>query len=190
MDSKITFGNKPRSQKARAGFGLVDFMVAMALSAIILAVVGSLTVYTARSFAAIVNYVDLDQKSQSALDQMTRDIRQVNALASTNYTATTKSMTFTDYDLGTLTFSYDATARTLSRIKNGGTPKVLLTECDNMIFGIYQRNPVGGSYDQYPAGSPASCKLIQVSWTCSRKIFGAKKNTESVQTAKIVIRKA
>jgi hypothetical protein len=31
--------------------------------------------------------------------------------------------------------------------------------------------------------------LIEVSWICSRQIFGKKVNTESVQTAKIVIRK-
>jgi hypothetical protein len=30
--------------------------------------------------------------------------------------------------------------------------------------------------------------MIDVSWKCSREILGAKINTESVQTAKIVIR--
>ena len=34
-----------------------------------------------------------------------------------------------------------------------------------------------------------SCKLVQLHWICSRKIFGAKVNTESVQSAKVVIRK-
>jgi hypothetical protein len=31
-------------------------------------------------------------------------------------------------------------------------------------------------------------KLVDVSWLCSRKILGRKVNTESVQTAKIVMR--
>ena len=34
-----------------------------------------------------------------------------------------------------------------------------------------------------------NCKLIAVSWVCSRTILGSKMNTESVQTAKIIIRK-
>ena len=52
-----------------------------------------------------------------------------------------------------------------------------------------QRNPVGGSYDIYPAATAATAKVINVSWMCSRKIFGIKEDTESVQTARIVIRK-
>lgn len=162
-------------------------MVAMALSAIILAVVGSLTVFTARSFAAIANYVDLDQKSQAALDELTRDIRQVNSLFSYTTNGASATLVFIDYDGQKLQFDYDANRRELRRSK-GGPSKIMLTECDRLNFGIYQRNPIGGTYDQFPAGSVGTCKLIQVSWTCSRQIFGAKKNTESVQTAKIVIR--
>jgi len=183
-------GIKYLNQRRRAGFGLVDFMVALALSTIILAVIGALSSYTARSFAAVANYVDLDQRSQSALDQMTRDIRQVNGLLSYTVSGTSKTLTFQDSDGLKLWFTYDSAARTLTRGKAGLPLKTLLTECDQLDFGIYQRNPVSGSYDEYPAGTPTTCKLIQVSWTCSRKIFGATVNTESVQTAKIVIRKA
>ena len=38
------------------------------------------------------------------------------------------------------------------------------------------------------SNNPAICKLVSVSWRCSRTILGQKVNTESVQTAKIVIR--
>src|SRR5690349_12875187 len=98
MDSKIMCGIKYLNQRRRAGFGLVDFMVALALSTIILAVIGALSSYTARSFAAVANYVDLDQRSQSALDQMTRDIRQVNGLLSYTVSGTSKTLTFQDSD--------------------------------------------------------------------------------------------
>ncbi|MBI4659259.1 MAG: hypothetical protein HY735_10495, partial [Verrucomicrobia bacterium] len=54
---------------------------------------------------------------------------------------------------------------------------------------IYQRNPIGGTYDQYPTGAASTCKLVQLRWICSRKILGVAKNTESVQSAKVVIRK-
>ena len=65
----------------------------------------------------------------------------------------------------------------------------LLIECDYLHFGIFQRNPVGGTYDQYPAATPATCKLVQLRWLCSRDLIHSKFNTESVQSAKIVIRK-
>jgi hypothetical protein len=60
---------------------------------------------------------------------------------------------------------------------------------DYLTFQIYQRNTVANTYDQFPTGSVGLCKLISVSWICSRTILGSKMNTESVQTAKIVIRK-
>jgi len=68
-------------------------------------------------------------------------------------------------------------ARTLSRSK-GATNKVLLTECDALQFSIFQRNPVGGTYDQYPTATIADTKLVQVTWTCSRMILGSEVNTD------------
>ncbi|MEJ2010407.1 MAG: hypothetical protein P8Z30_20015, partial [Acidobacteriota bacterium] len=71
---------------------------------------------------------------------------------------------------------------------------VLLTNCEYLAFGISQRNP-SNEFCFYPATNtttskldPSLCKLVDVSWKCSREIFGKKVNTESVQTAKIVMR--
>jgi hypothetical protein len=96
---------------------------------------------------------------------------------------------FEDSDGGTLQFLYDPKARTLRRTKNGAASKVLLSNCDQLTFSMYQRNPVGGSYDVYPAATAQTCKLIQLRWTCSRDLLRAGANTESVQSSKIVIRK-
>jgi hypothetical protein len=76
----------------------------------------------------------------------------------------------------------------LTRAKDGVTTD-LLTQCDTLNFNIYQRNTTNGTYDQYPTSVEASnCKVVQVSWTCSRTITGTKLNTETVQSTKIVIR--
>lgn len=177
---------KPTStdRKRAGGFTIVEFMVASAIGLVVLTAMAAFTSYTGRSFTAISNYVDLDRSSRNALDYMTKDIRQTLGLSA----YASNRLDFLDYDGATLSYVYDSGARTLSRSK-GGVSKVLLTECDELTFGIYQRNPVGGTYDQYPTATVADAKLVQVTWTCSRQIFGAKVNTESVQTAKIVIRK-
>lgn len=161
-------------------------LVAFGIGSMLMVVICALSFYSSRSFAAMANYADLDKASRSALDRMTRDVRQVNRLT----VFATNQLTFEDSDLATLRYSYDPGTRKFSRIKNG-VSETLLTECDSLTFSIFQRNPVGGTYDQYPVSNnnPALCKLVQVNWTCSRKIFGQKVNTESVQTAKIVIRK-
>lgn len=164
----------------------MELMVATAISSVVAVGVAAMMFYSGRSFAAIANYVDLDHRSRMALDIMSREIRQANRL--TSYTST--SLTFEDYDGAPLSYTYDPDAKTLTRNKNG-TPdsKPLLEECDFLQFSIYQRNPVAGTYDQYPTATASTCKLVQLNWVCSRKIFGVPKNTESVQSAKVVIRK-
>lgn len=169
----------------------MEMTVTLAVSGIILVALLSFTVYAAKSFAALENYTDLEQKSQNALDTMTRDIRETQYLA--NYgTRTvggqlvTNVLTFVDADNQPLTFNY--TNNVLLRQKNG-VDRTLLTNVDFLTFLIFQRNPMGGSYDQYSTTNAANCKLISVSWVCSRSILGSRLNTESVQTAKIVIRK-
>ena len=180
MDCRAT------STKSRSGFTLTETLIAAGLGSIVLAGVAALTFYSSRSFAAIANYVDLDYRSRITLDKMSQQIRQANRLTA----STSTSLTFEDYDGGTLTYNYDANAKTLTRTKNGLTDsKPLLTECDFLQFLIFQRNPIGGTYDQFTAASAATCKLVQLKWVCSRKIFGSPVNTESVQSAKIVIRK-
>ena len=90
----------------------------------------------------------------------------------------------------TLAYNYDATAATLSRVFGGQTTTLLKEVNPNSLqFLMFQRNPVGGSVDQYPTTDPKLCKVVQMSWICSRNILGKKANTESVQSAKVVIRK-
>lgn len=177
---------KPTStdRSGRRGFTLVETVVSIGIGMIVLAAVATMVSYTGRSFASLVNYVELDRKSRNALDVMTRDIRQTAQLSS----FATNRLVFTDWDAGTLTYAYDSGNRTLTKTK-GGTNTVLLTECDTLAFNIFQRNPIGGTYDQYSTATVTNAKLVQVTWTCSRQIMATRVNTESVQTAKIVIRK-
>ena len=102
------------------------------------------------------------------------------------------SGTGTDGTAYTLTYKYDPAKQTLSRMKvqSGATNTTdLLTSCYYFNFGMFQRNPVNGTYDQYPVANPSTCKLVQLYWICSRNILGKTANTESIESAKVVIRK-
>jgi hypothetical protein len=172
------------TKRAQGGFTFVEFIVASGIGLIAMAALGMLILHTGRSFAAMANYVDLDSNSRHALDTMTRDIRQSESL--TAFSAT--QLTFNYTNGVPLVYTYSPGARTLTRTFQNQS-EVLLTECDELQFSIYQRNPVGGSYDQHPTASYATCKLVQLNWICSRTILGARMNTESVQSAKIVLRR-
>jgi hypothetical protein len=63
-----------------------------------------------------------------------------------------------------------------------------LRGCQDLSFSIFQRNTASGTFDQFPATlTNNAVKLVQLNWTCQRTVFG-RLNTESVQSAKIVIR--
>jgi len=162
---------------------LTEVMVAVAISSIVLAVVAAFAFYSARSFAAIGNYVDLDGASRQAVDVMTKEIRQTKAL----FDYKTNSLTFTDYDDKPLQFNWDPTRRELTRVKDGMST-ILLRECDSLEFHIYQRTPQPGTNSFYAAADASQCKLLDMKWRCSRSLFGRKANTETVQTAQVVIR--
>ena len=155
-----------------------------------------------RSYAALANYVDLDNKSRTALDLMSKEIRQVDCVTN-SATATLPSGTVvtnrivlsgkeTDGTSYTVTYDYNPTSQTLLRTKAGGFypgSKTLLTGCTYLNFGMYQRVPIDGTLNQFNAADYATCKVVQLDWICSRKIFNKSDNTESIQSAKVVIRK-
>ena len=179
MDCKII-----STKDARAAFTLVEVMVASVIGVFVLIAIMTLIFFSTRSFASLTNYLELDQKTQVTLDKMSREIRQVNKL--TAYSAT--NLTFEDYDLGTLQYVYDSQAQTLTRTK-GANSEVLLTGCDSLQFSIFQRTPNTNSFQPVSTTLVANTKVIELTWNCSRTILGSKVNNESMQSAKVVIRK-
>ncbi len=186
------------SSRARraAGLTLLELMVSVALGSLFLAAASSLWLFSSRSFAAMTNYADLDAKSRNALDLMSRDIRQATQVIGFEHKPSTKSLTVTNGGQGTtITYKWSAGPRTLVCQKTGQPDQVYLTECDRWEFELFQRVPQKtGSCVFYPATNTAAaydldlCKLINMSWKCSRTILGSKVNTESVQTAQVVLR--
>ena len=184
MDCKIT-ATKDRRTGANSGTTLVEFMIAIAVGMIAIGALASLSLYSGRTFAGLLNYADLETKSRSALDLLTKEIRQTQFLSAYD----TNQLTFRDLDGVPLVYNYDSTNLTLTRTK-AGTSKVLLTGCESLTFGIFLRTTTNGTFNQYSStAEPTNTKVVQVSWLCKRSIVGTKLNSESVQTAKIVIRR-
>jgi hypothetical protein len=161
---------------------LMDLLFATAIGAILLAVAGTMTVFAARSVLAMTNYTELDRHSRNALDSITRDVRQAASLDSYS----TNQIVLRNLDGSTCTFIYSQGQGTLTRIKDG-VSTVLLENCDRLAFNVSQRNP-SNDFTFFAASSLSTAKLIDVNWKCSREIRGQKVNTESIQTAKIVMR--
>ena len=190
----VDSGARPAAQ---LGLSLIEVMVAASLTLMTLASVASLTLFGARSSLALANYTDLDSKSRYALDVISRELREANAVTDFQTNGTINWLTLTDaIHAATIKLTYNSNQRTVTLAKTGQPLLTALTECDQWRFGMYQRTPwvTATNVIFYPATNSAGaidkslCKLVSLSWKCSRAIMSQKVNTESVQAAQIVLR--
>ena len=162
---------------------MVETLVALLLGAILATVIAAFMVYTARNFAALSNCIDLDQRNQTAIDHMTRSIRQAQRVTA----FATNQVTVLDADGAALTYAYDPAARTLTRSK-GTERTVLLREVDAFAFAMMQRNIIAKTLNNYPTTDVNQCKILGVYWNCSRTILGKKSNVSGGQSTRVAIR--
>lgn len=184
MGSKAMFSTMSfKGARRCAGLTLVELMITLLIAGLVISLAVGLWMSANESFVAQFNYVDLDNAAQLALDRMSQQIRQSIALSNCSPT----QLTLMDSDGVPLTFIYSPTNRTLSRSK-GGTSEILLQGCDSMQFSMFRRTAMSNSDQFYATTNPAVCRIIQIQWNCSRMILGKKMTTESMQTARVVMR--
>jgi hypothetical protein len=174
------------------GMTLLELMVASGIAVLMLAIILGLIVFAARSFVALGNYSTLDQQSRLAADIMSREIRQATAVVGWQQTATARSLTVTNATAGYgIRYSWDSSSRELrARKSTESADELVLAGCDRWDFAMWQRTPQPNQTNVfYAALTPLQCKLVDMSWKCSRSVVSTKLvNTESVQTAQIVLR--
>jgi prepilin-type N-terminal cleavage/methylation domain-containing protein len=195
LDMKLRRSIKDSNALGARGFSLMEMLIVMGLGGIVLAMTLTTFSYSGTSFAAMGNYSDLDRKSRNALDVISREIRNSSSLSSVG--SSPKSLTFTNNTTGkSVTIAYDSTRKILTFAKTGQATQTLLTSCDQWDYSLYSKVPylTTSNITFYGATNGAgatdinACKLVNMTWKCSRSILGSSRNTESIQTAQIVLR--
>jgi hypothetical protein len=192
---KIHASHPTRRRKSAAGFTLVEMMTSVGLGLILLVGVAILYINGNESFVAMANYQNLDRYSYSALDTLSREIRGASSVTATN----ASSITLANATKGTtIIITYDSAAKTLvltgtqlqSEFGTSVTSVTNLTGCDTWNYSLFDGVPIISTTNVTftAATSLASAKIIQMNWKCSRTYLGSKLQTESVQTAQIVLR--
>ncbi|HKQ40443.1 MAG TPA: prepilin-type N-terminal cleavage/methylation domain-containing protein [Verrucomicrobiae bacterium] len=175
----------------RSAFTLVEVLVFVVLTALVVGAGAILAHNFMRTVAFLTNTVDLDTKSRLAVDRVSREIRNCEAIQA----ATSNSIVLR---LGTnlTTYVHDPARKEkpLLRLSPDHVgEETILTGCDYVRFDLFKRNPTSGPQDKYdyypPAANVSECKIVQVNWVCSRYLLGFKANTTTMQSAKVVIRK-
>ena len=190
MECKITSG-KRAAEKRSSGFTLAEAMVTFGISGIVLAAIGAVFVFSLRSFGGLFNYADMDNIDRAAIDQLTRDVREANQITAYYTDSTThftNSIVLQDFDGVSLRWTNIVGSNTLVRIKGNGAPKTMVKDCYNLAFVLGQRTVKKGQPETFDIADVPTAKVINVSWICRRRLLNVF-NTETVQTARIVIRK-
>jgi Tfp pilus assembly protein PilW len=172
----------------KRGWTSIELVIAMGIGIIALTALCVLWSYAGRHCASVLNYMALSSASRNALDVMTREVRNAQALKS----VTTNRLVVTELDSRgsnfDVTFEFDPAAHALQR-RAGGKATVLLTGCTSFLFSNYVASPVAGSFTlTNVVPSTNSCKVVQITWTCARALTGDQSTTESRVMAKVVKR--
>lgn len=172
---------KPTFISRGGAFTLVEMMMAVTLASLLAVVLVVLYMYSTRSFVELANFSDLDNQSRMALNRLSRTVREADAVTDFR----TNQITV---QIGTnaITFRHVADQRKLLRESATGTD-TLLTDCDAAVFSIYQPPATGASYESFSAATTNNCKMVQVTWTCSKTILG-RTNVAVSTSAKVVLR--
>jgi hypothetical protein len=150
-------------------------MVASAIGLVLVAVLLILTLYGQQSFGLMSNYSELDSKSRDTVMVLSKEIREATRVIKAQTNSTGKSLTLTNTaDHSGFKLVWDSIDRTLTIQETPGLTSVLLTGCDEWDYTLYDGAPVvaGGRVSFTRSASPASCKLIEMSWSCSRTLAG------------------
>lgn len=172
------------TKRQKAGFTLVEYLIAIGVGSLVLGVLATASFYGATQFNLVLNYTALLEQERLTLDTISREVREADRIT----VCTSNQLTLASATSNLTTYAYDAGARLLSRVNNGTTTS-LLRDCDYVRFDMFQRNPTNGTYDCYPAASTNECKVVQVTLASSRSMLGRKYSTSVQQSAKVVIRK-
>jgi Tfp pilus assembly protein PilW len=175
-----------------SGFTLPEMMISVAAGMLILASVMTVFIFINRALDATGNYEELDRQSRRALDLMSQDIRQCGHMTSFS----TNSLSFTNLDGSLLQYTWDTTnfvTYTNASTNMIGCPRggLLLKGCSYLKFSIFQRNPIAGTTMTFTPCASTNINLVKcvvMDWICKRTNYTSLTDSESVQTAKVVMR--
>ena len=179
---------RPIRKPFQAALTVMEMIVALACGSIILGAFVATTVVVGNTMVSVGNYNDLNKMSRQTLDRFSRDVRNAFRVGD-NSTPTLLVLTNSYGGNKVIQYSWDG-SNVLTRVEiSGGTTNTtrMLTNCEVFSMSFYQRNPTN-NFNFFTSVIPAQIKLISVSWRCTRTVLGSKLNTESVQTANVVMR--
>ena len=170
----------------RSGFALSGALLNVTLGGLIVLGAGSVGIFNARNLASMASFPGLNSKDQSASSIIAQDIRSASSVESAGNDQIVLRVPGAE-GASTVTYTYDANARTLTRA-NAGMTQTLLTEIDSFSFSFFQCPSPNAAYNSFAPAVPKSAKMVGCRWSCSKKVGGTSVDSENIQIAPTVLR--
>jgi hypothetical protein len=179
------------SKKFRLAFTVTEVLIASGLFGLAGLALGSIYLFSTRTFAAMANYATLDQNNRLGMDKMTREIRQARAIMQATNVGNTAVINLIANNGDSITYTFDPQLAALTRTVNSTPPQIVIPNCEVLQFDVRQRTPENDTnFDEYPRLSTNdSIQVITLTWRAWKRIPGSAVGTsEEIQTADVVVR--
>jgi prepilin-type N-terminal cleavage/methylation domain-containing protein len=175
-------GQEHRARRLRAGFSLVEVMVAATLSAIILTGILTTFVFFGKSGMRMIRYTDMEANAREALGRFAQDARQAQDAA----WLSSQSLRLT-VDTVPVTYTYNSGAKTLTRTVGGAT-EVLVRSISGFQFTAYTVDMNAVNLQGNLATAASSTKMVQMDIDLASNSTAAGLATSQILSARYVLR--
>lgn len=176
-------GPTSRFRGSRRAFTLVEVLVSVSLASMLSLAAITSFLFTLRGERSLANYGEMNARARMVLEMMGQDFRMAADVPSGTFNSSSVLIRLpTDATAATLqdvTWSYDATAETVSRTVGGATT-VIASDVTSFILTYY--NTAGAA-----PGNDIELKQIQVSMRFLRQVQSAT-TSEFITSAQFTLR--
>ena len=155
------------------GFTLVEMMVTLTLSLMVMSGLSESYLFMIKSSISLGNYADMNTQTRIGLEKFGRDIR----MATDVFTISSNSVDFDIPNEGggvtSITYSYNSTNKTVSRIVVGGGTQVILRDVQD--FDIKYYDHLGNT-----TASLIFVKRVQLDLTMRRNVLTLENNNHVI----------
>ena len=193
----ITTPSTRKKVAQRAGFTLVEVMIAMALSLIVLAGVLSTFLYIVRAGYSTTSYADMENQSRMGLELFARDARMAKNITWNSSTSITLTIPTSSSD-ATYLYQYNSTAGTFTRTctSAGTTAETLITGITASSFTLQGYKLTTDPVTHYPyavdlsnlSQASVDTKQIQLTLGLGRSVSTVPGASSNVISARFILR--
>jgi len=140
----LTFITKSKGpfRKDERGFTLVELVIASVLSAVVFAAIFSAYIFMARNLTRLANFQQQQVQNRRVLNVVSKDVNEASQLNFPSNAVTLQLVLPTLPSSTLVTYTYDATAQTLTRQAVGSTNSttVLLSNLTSFTFNYFDKS--------------------------------------------------